>query len=325
MNLSKKIITQVTMLLLCTLVFVNCTEDDDMSTIQGKAQFEITDAPIDDTNIEGTFVTITAVKVDGEVISDFDGTVTIDLMAYQNGDTKALGFAELEAGTYSNVSLVLDYTQDADGNAPGCYVLTNDNVKHDLQATANSTSELSLNTGDFTVEENSTTNLVIDFDVRKAITNEGNASTNDQYNFVTEAELRTSLRMVNKATTARVEGEVNDATGVAGDRIVVYAYKKGTFNSNTETTGQGSSDITFKNAVSSAVVANDGSFNISFLESGEYELHYVGYEDNNNDGKLEAKGMLQVNALGSLDILGLQLDASANVNVEVNVLAVIPF
>ncbi len=327
MNFIKKGIIKGILFLALTMTFTNCAKDDDnnMNTeIKGSAQFEITDAPIDDTSIQGTFVTVTAVKVDGEVISNFSGSQTIDLMAYQNGDTKLLGMGELEAGTYSNVSLVLDYEKDVNGDAPGCYVLTDDNTKHNLQATSNSTGEIIINSGTFEVEENSTTNIVMDFDIRKAVKKEDAPSNNDKFNFVTEAELKSSVRMVNKNKSGKVKGSTSDMLGVSGDRIVVYAYKKGTYNQNTETTGQGSSNVMFKNAVTSAVVDANGEYNLSFLSEGEYELHYVGYEDEDNDGEMEVKGMLEVTALTSLNLLGFEVNANAEVSVDVTVVGVLP-
>ncbi len=325
MSLQKVLNLKGVLLLALSLMFTSCSKDDMPDETTGEVAFEMTDAPIDDTNVKGVFVTVVAVTVDGEAISDFQGAATIDLMAYQNGNTKALGLANLEAGTYSQVGLVLDYDMDASGNSPGCYVLTNDNAKHELQATASSTNEIILNASDFEVEENSTSKMVIDFDIRKAIAAEANSSNEDQYNFVTDSELKSSLRLVKKEESSAMEGEVADNLGVAGDRIVVYAYKKGTFNEATEASGQGQSQIWFKNAVTSAVVAQDGSYNLSFLEEGEYELHFVGYEDSDNDGKMEVKGKLQVSATGVLDILGIQLSSAAQVSIDVAVLAVIPF
>ena len=329
MNFIKKNFIPSLLMIAMAFTFVNCQKDsdDDPNNLEAKGtvEFEITDAPIDDTNIEGTFVTVTAVKVDGEAISSFSGKQTIDLMAYQNGDTKALGLAELETGTYSNVSLVLDYDADVNGDAPGCYVKTTDNKKHSLKSTANSTSEIVISNTTFEVRENSTTKIVMDFDVRKAVKKQDNPQADDEYDFVTEAELKSSVRVVNKENTGKVQGDCSDNLGVAGDRIVVYAYKKGTYDKNTETTGQGSSNIMFKNAETSAVVSSSGSYDLSFLTEGEYELHFVGYEDSNNDGKMEAKGMLEVSALTSLDLLGFQLDATADVTLNVTVLAVVPF
>jgi len=325
MNFIKNVITKGMFFLALTMTLTNCAKDDDSDLqVKGSAQFEITDAPIDDTSIQGTFVTVTAVKVDGEVISNFSGSQTIDLLAYQNGETKLLGMGELEAGTYTNVSIMLDYEKDANGNAPGCYVLTTDNAKHNLQSTSSTTAEIIINSGSFVVEGNSTTNIVMDFDVRKAIKKEDTPSNNDRFNFVTDAELRSSVRMVNKNKTGKVRGSTSDMLGFSGDRIVVYAYKKGTFNQSTETTGQGSSNITFKNAETSAVVDVNGNYNLSFLSEGEYELYYVAYEDEDNDGEMEIKGMLEVTTSASLNLLGLQIDATADVSVDITVIGISP-
>ena len=331
MTLSKKIFFKCCLFAAFAIAFTSCQKDEDTdpnnnsdTKTTGMVEFEITDAPIDNTNIKGSFVTITAVKVDGEVISGFNGKQTIDLMAYQNGDTKALGLAELETGTYSNISLVLDYSTDVNGNAPGCYVLTNDDVKHSLQSTSSTNGEITINSEPFVVAENTTTQFVLDFDVRKAIKKQDNPEPNDQYDFVTAAELRTSVRATNKTTAAKIKGNISDIFGMSGDKVVVYAYKKGSFNKDTEVQGQGSSNITFNNSVTSCVVEADGSYTLAFLSEGEYEVHYVSYEEEGNDGSLEAKGFLEVSSLLSLDILGLEVNASADITLDVTVLAVNP-
>jgi hypothetical protein len=324
MNLSKKFMVKGLLFLALIFTFTNCKKDDAAGG-QGSVEFEITDAPIDNTNVKGAFVTVTAVKVNGEIISDFSGKQTIDLMAYQNGNTKALGLADLETGSYSNISLVLDYAADANGNAPGCYVLADDNTKHSLQSGSSTTGEITISSGSFEVENNTTTKIVLDFDVRKAIKKQDAPQADDEYDFVTDAELQSSVRLVNKQQAGKVTGSVDDNLSVAGDRIVVYAYKKETYSQQTETQGQGSSNIMFKNAVTSAVVTNDGSYNLSFLSEGDYELYYVGYEDTNNDGQLEAKGMLEVTSITSIDVLGFKVDISADVTINVSVISVTPF
>lgn len=310
------------------ILFTNCSKDDNDGTnpitAKGDVKFELTDAPIDDASIKGCFVTVTAVKVDGEVISNFSGRQTIDLMAYQNGNVKSLGLAELEAGTYSDVSLVLDYETDADGNSPGCFIQTTDNAKHSLQATSNSTSDLRLNSESFTVEENSTTNIVMDFDVRKAVKRQEN-STEDKYDFVTESELKSSVRVVKKDRTGKVKGKCNDSFNMT-DRIVVYAYKKGEYSKNTETKGQGSSQIMFKNATSSAVADGNGNYTLAFLEEGEYELHFFGYGEADSEGERQIQGELQLSILGNLglDLNSVSVDANAELSIEVDVTGIIP-
>ncbi len=314
-------------LLLATIIlFTNCTKDDDGTNVTGQAQFEVTDGPIDDASVKGAFVTVTAVKVDGKTISNFSGKQTIDLMAYQNGDTKALGLAELESGTYSDVSLVLDYETDASGNSPGCYVLTTDNVKHSLKSSANTSNEFKINSGSFEVKEGSTTNVVMDFDLRKSIRYQEAPQNDDKYDFVTDSELRSSLRLVTKANSGKVSGNCSDNLGLAGEKIVVYAYKKGSFNKSQEIQGQGASNVTFKNAVTSANVNGQGNYTLAFLEEGDYELHFFGYEDKDNDGKMELKGELELNLAGNLgiDLNSVSVQSNSTVSVSVIVTGLLP-
>src|SRR6267142_4932408 len=90
---------------------------------KGEAEFQITDAPSDDASIKGVVVTVADIMVDGKSISGF-AKQSIDLKAYQEGNTKLLGTAQLDAKAYNSITLVLDADADASGNSPGCYVLT---------------------------------------------------------------------------------------------------------------------------------------------------------------------------------------------------------
>ena len=131
--------------------------------------------------------------------------------------------------------------------------------------------------------------------------------------------------MVSKAESGTVEGNCSDDLNVA-EKIVVYAYKKGSFNKDTEMNGQGASNIEFKNAVTSAVVDQNGNYKLAFLEKGEYELHFIAYEDSNNDGRMELAGELELSLLGSLglDLNSVTVDANASLTVNVSVTGLIP-
>lgn len=305
------------------VLFTQCETDDmtEPSTIKGDLQVEITDAPIDDANVKGVFVSIAEVKVDGETFSGFSGKTTIDIMAYQNGQTELLGLAELEAGTYSNISLVLDYESDMDGNSPGCYVWTAADQKESLEASANSNNEIVISSA-FEIKENTKTSLVADFDLRKSIRYEDNSK--DRYSFVTSAEMNTALRLSNKETAGTASGKCTDVFS-GSDKIVVYAYKKGSYNRDTEVKGQGSSSIEFKNATTSSEVDASGNFQLSFLDSGEYEFVFAAYEDQGNDGSYDLAGTLEVGLGLGLELLGVvSVDAGANVNLDVLVTGIIP-
>ncbi|HOY04524.1 MAG TPA: DUF4382 domain-containing protein [Saprospiraceae bacterium] len=300
--------------------FTSCKDDDNTTT--GNVAFEVTDGPIDDTNIEGVFVTVASVKVDGEQISDFNGKQTIDLMAYQNGQTKTLGGADLSAGVYSDIRLVLDYDQDASGNTPGTYVLTKDGVKHALKAGASASSEIKVNAATLDVPSSGDVTAVIDFDLRKSVRYNSGSTTSD-YQFVTDSELAASTRLAMKSRSGTIKGQVTDALNLSGDKVVVYVYEKGTFTS-AETTPQGSSGVMFKNAVTSAVTDSNGNYNLSYLEAGDYELHYVAYDDTDNNSQLEEKGMLVLTVLNGLNLNAITVGAGATVQLNVTVASILP-
>lgn len=306
------------MLCFSLLFFTQCATDDDPVTASGMANFKLTDAPIDDANVKGAFVTIADVKVDGESFSGFQGTTTVDVLALQNGRTEALGLGSLETGTYSNISLVLQYDVDANGNAPGCYILSESDEKIDLAASSASESEVVITNGAFEITENATTNVVLDFDLRKAIKYDDNNQSD--FSLVSNAELQSSFRFVNESETGTVQGECNDPV-VNSDKIVVYAYQKGNFNQDAEI--QGEAHAQFSNSVTSASVDASGNYQLSFLEDGEYELVFVSYKKMDNNDSYELEGFLEVNSLLGIDLSVLGIEANANVTANVLVTGIV--
>jgi hypothetical protein len=306
-------------LFIFSMVAISCSDDDDVDKQHGELNVKVTDAPSDDANIQGTFVTISEVKVDGQAVEGFTAQ-TIEISAYQNGNTKLLVSETLEAGTYSSVSLVFDYENDAEGNAPGCYVLTDDDNKHALEASATSTTEVTFNRS-FQVEASGMTDLVVDFDLRKAIVRNEDGG-DSEYKFVTSAELTNSLRIVQEDECGEIDGEINNHSEAEGE-LVIYAYEKGSFNAETETQGQGDSQVMFANAETSAKVANDGSYKLSFLEEGDYEIHIASYEEDAN-GQVSFTGMVQASSSISgllLNNISVEANSQVNLNIDLSVLA----
>lgn len=298
-----------------TLFFAACDKNDDPNGTSGQLNMEITDGPSDDSNVKAVFVTVAQVKVDGQVFSEFTSKKTINLMAYQQGNVALLGLGDLDAGTYQSITLVLDAQTDEGGNTPGCYVQTFDNVKHALSATA---SHSITATQSFVIESGAKTNLVLDFDLRKAVQYQsGNAA--DQYDFVSAAALQAALRLVVKSETSAVNGTCQNNI-VNADKIVAHVYKKGTYNRAVEIESE--NGVSFANAVGSSAVNSDGTFKVAFLESGDYEIHFAAYKDLNSDGKLDFLGTLVLDSVINLD--NLQLSASANLQLNIAVIGILP-
>ncbi len=317
-KLKNKILLIAPAALLFAMSFSSCKKDDD-DTNSGSAAttIKVTDAASDDANVSGAFVTISEIKVDGQSVQGFTKT-TVDLAAYQNGNTKTIGTFNLQGKTYSSITFVLDFDADANGNAPGCYVLTTGNVKHKLTTTSNVITV----TKNFTLQSDASNSIVADFDLRKMIVAQtGNPA--DQYDFATSAELQNDVRIVAETNAAKISGTLTDGISGSG-KVVVYAYKKGTYNRTTEMQGQGTSNVQFKNAVTSALVGAGGSYQLNFLEAGDYEVHYASYKDTNADGKFELMGTLVVLAGGGLDILNLRVNVNTTLTMNATATAVLP-
>ncbi len=307
-----------------TLMIQSCKKNEDSvnpsntnSGMQGMVNVEITDAPSDDSNVKGTFVTVTEVRIDGKKFSGFSGKKTIELSAYQNGNVAALGLGSINTGSYSNISLVLDNATDQNGNAPGCYTMTTDNMKYNLTGSVSGQTEV-VSSKAFEVKENQQTNLVLDFDIRKAVMDE-NGSAAGGYRFVSTSDLNASTRVLIKTQTGAIKGNCSNYNE-SNSKLIVYAYKKGTY-STSETKAQSSGNIEFKNAITSCLADGNGNYNLAFLEEGDYELRFATYKNNGN-GQFALQNMLSVN--GVLNVNSISVKANASVTLNVNILGLLP-
>jgi hypothetical protein len=290
-----------------------CNEEAPMG--KGDVDFEITDAPTDDASVKGVFVTIAEVRIGGQPVPGFTKQ-TIDLKAYQEGNTKLFASAkQLDAKSYNNLTLVLDMNTDASGNTPGCYVQTVDNAKYKLRNDANAMMEIAINKG-WTVASNTKSTVVLDFDLRKSIRYMSDPAV--KYNFVSNGELSSAIRVVNKENTGTISGSYQESSSSNADKIIVYAYKKGSFSASSETTAQGESQIYFANATASAEVKQGitgKTFKIALLESGDYELYFSAYKKDTS-GRLAFQSMLtsETSVNGQVGNI-IKVDAGATINV----------
>ncbi|WP_367387995.1 DUF4382 domain-containing protein [Lewinella sp. LCG006] len=305
-----------TLIILMIFSFLSCEKDPDDSQLQGEVAVEITDAPVDDAGVQAVFVTIADVRVDGQSISGFSKT-SLDILAYQNGNTEMLGALNLDAKSYNQITLVLDYDTDASGNSPGCYVVDENGNKQPIRSTSD---EVRIS-NNFDIIANQTTQLIIDFDLRKCLTRESNPTPQDEYEFVNSSRFNSSLRLVNRAESGVIAGNCQDFISNS-ETLVVFAYRKGTYTRANEVNGE--NDLTFQGAVTSAVVASNGDYELHFLESGEYEIHFAAFKDEDNDGTSDLQGTLLLDAVSSIDLGAITVDAQATVTANVLVTGLIP-
>lgn len=307
--MNKMNLFKASFLLLFMSVFVSCSEDeDDMNSGNPDEGYTtgvyLTDAPIDEADVQAAFVTVANVKVNGQAVEGFEKT-TIELSSLQNGETTFLGDVELESGTTSSITLVLDNETDASGAAPGSYVLTTGGEKKAL-ATASNEINISDEAEILASEENQ---LILDFDLRKAIV----SNTEGEYSFVGDASLSNSIRAVNSFNAGTINGNVED--NGSSDEMLVFAYQSGTYSeSETEANADGTR---FANAVTSAKVGGDGEFSLHFLEEGDYELHFASYSQ--SEAGLTFEGMLEASAISEIDLSAISVNAETETTVEVSI------
>lgn len=297
-------------LLLGFILFVSCSEDDSMEGTDTGGGAEatavyITDSPIDEANVEAVFITVSEVKINGTAIEGFNKT-TLEISSLSQGRTELLGELDLDAGTTSDISLMLAET-DASGNGPGNYVMTSSGAKEELVAAT----EININ-DQAEIMGDAQNEIVLDFDLRKSLKHDG-----ESYSFVSESKLENNIRVVNKMNTGIVTGNVDNTSEANGDVVVAYAYKEGDFNESESSAN--SEGVNFSNAVSSSVVSDSsGEFEIHFLEEGDYELHFASYSDEDSDGKLEFTGMVEANTASNLDLSGFTVEANSEVNLQIS-------
>ena len=291
-------------------------EDVNKQIEKGILNLRITDAPIDDARVMSAFMTFSGVKLDTQTIL-FDNKVTLDMLALQDGETTTLFNDSIKVGQYSTLELLVDYDIDASGNQPGCYVLDDMNVKHDLKTENQDNISISLNQVESEIKKGLNSQLTIDMDLRKAIQYELNPIDDDKYTFNTD--LNSTIRIVD-TNHFTIDGSIQDILDISGDKTIVYVYRKGAFDTDMEV--DNNSQFQFKNAITSTMVDENGKFEIHFLQQDDYELRIISF-NTMDDGSLEAKGIVEVTALTEIDPLGVLLDS--NLEINMTAVAVTPF
>lgn len=279
-----------------------CGEGDGSVSSTGQASLKVTDAAVNAENVNEVVLSVNEVQAtlngESKTMVTFDEPREFNVMAYQNGETFFLGEGDLEAGTYSDIRFILSGSSDS-------YIGLNDGSKKDLNVPSGTTSGYKIK-GTFDVAANSTTNIVADIDLRKALVLTGEGT----------YKLRPTARLVVEEKTSRIEGSVEGSID-ASETIVVYAYKKGEFDSSEEAEPS-EGETRFQNSVNSAVVAENGSYTLAFMEEGEYEIKVASFSQNDDDEELDFNGTLDVKLMINGSIFNsIDVDLSSSTNLTI--------
>ncbi len=166
-----------------------------------------------------------------------------DLLEYTNGNMTVLGEAELEAGTYRQIRMIL-----GENNS-----VTVDGETYDMMVPSGAQTGLKLNI-DAEIETGMDYELILDFDADRSVVKQGEAPGESSY------LLKPVIRAVSQAVSGNIEGEVDPHDSIER----VYAL-------------DGDEEVT------SAVPEEDsGYFMLMSLEEGTYDVQFVpedGYEE----------------------------------------------
>ncbi|MDN4165567.1 DUF4382 domain-containing protein [Cytophagales bacterium LB-30] len=258
-------------LLVSAGVLASCTDNENVAG-KGKASVYLTDAPIDAENVTGVYISVMGVELNGPngwvTVSSFEEPKSLNLLDYQNGESYFLADQTMDAGVYSEARLILDITEKSESSrnvTPGCYLEFANGEVQPLFVPSGSQSGYKAK-GDFTISANSTTDVIIDFDVRKAVVEAGNSG---QY------ILKPVLRLVSNENIGNINGTINSSL-TNYSKVVVFIYENDTFTeAELETTDSSNG---FDNAVSSALVNEAGEFTLAFINQGTYDLYFVAYD-----------------------------------------------
>ncbi|WP_424962079.1 DUF4382 domain-containing protein [Ekhidna sp.] len=276
-------------ILLLTGLFA-CSDGDSEVDSKGNARVSATDAAVDAQNVNSVNLSVSEVRAtangESRTVASFNTPKQFNLMAYQNGETYFLGEGELEAGSYSDLRFILSGESDS-------YVEMKDGSRKDLIIENATTTGYQIS-GAFDVAANSTTNLVADIDLRKAIVTEAQSSSETAF------KLRSNGRVVVEDATGEIKGTVEGEAN-SGEQLVVYAYNKGTFSASEESE-PAEGRTRYEGSVNSAIVAEDGSYTLAFMEEGDYEVYVASYSNTDNDEDLEFQGRVTTDIMinGSL-------------------------
>ncbi|MEX0680428.1 MAG: DUF4382 domain-containing protein [Balneolales bacterium] len=177
------------------ILFTGCGTNSGSGT--GSMTVEMADAPID--SAEAVNVFIERVEVNREGNSDSWVTLSepqqeYDLLELTNGATTVIGSAELEAGTYPQIRLILSN----DGHS----VEVDENV-HEMFIPSGAQTGIKLNIN-AEIQEDIEYVLLLDFDASRSVVEAGQ---NDQHPYI----LKPVIKATEKAITGNIEGTINPA------------------------------------------------------------------------------------------------------------------
>lgn len=260
---------------LFTVAISSCQVDNEFNGT-GKLALSVTDSPVDAANVKAVYVTFTGLEYqngegDWQTAATFVGPRTINLLELQNGKTSLLGEFNLPSGNYTGLRFKLD-APTRGGNVPsnpGCYIeLVNGDKKPLFVPSGGQTGYKAI--GSFTVPINGLVEVTADFDLRKSV-----VSTGGNTNYL----LNPTIKITVNNQAGEIKGLISNL--LSSKKYVIYAYSKDAYIPNEASTPTGE-NVRFPNAISSSTIDPTGTYTLSFLAAGTYDLIIVSTDSEGN-------------------------------------------
>ncbi|MFP4488610.1 MAG: DUF4382 domain-containing protein [Bacteroidales bacterium] len=259
----KKLRSLFLLALFALLLFAGCEKEGNTGTLN----LSITDAPIDNADVTGVWLSITEIQYhmnDNEwmTFEGFEGPKEFNLLELTNGVSELLGNFEMEAGTYTQLRFMIDapVMGSAAHNNPGCYIEFADGSTEQLFVPSGHQTGWK-GVGAFTVPSNGTVDITADFDARKSVIEAGMTGM-----YI----LKPTIRLIVDNQAGKISGGITNIP--EGTDIVVFAYEDDTYDASEADEPAADTIPRFPNAVSSGIADDEGSYHLVYLSPMTYDL-----------------------------------------------------
>ncbi|MFW6101529.1 MAG: DUF4382 domain-containing protein [Bacteroidota bacterium] len=279
-------------------LFSGCEEEDSGET--GTVALSITDAPIDNDNIEGVWIKVNGLEYHTQdsgwkTFEGYEGPKEFNLLDLTDGVKEMLGTFEMEAGQYNQLRFMLEIPERGQSTPsnPGTYLEFEDGSEEPLFVPSGGETGYKA-VGPFQVPSNGTVELTADWDARKAVVKAG---ATDIY------ILRPTIRLIAENEAGSIDGGISEIPDDASD-IAVYAYDDNLEDGDIDDEAAEPTDEEnrFPNAVTSDVADEEGNYQLNWLAPTSYDLVVVKHVNGEFDQVLGIVEDVEVESKGTENV-----------------------